>query len=208
VVAVVGAVGGFYAYTSSQQPNIQVTDFVVGSPSTNPQYSTVQDQGRVSGDGSFSYTSTGNGAVILVFDNSFSIISSKSVSISYSVAGGAGQTASLSVSPGDVQEESIPTTTGQSVTGTFSVLGGSGNDIDFSIQQYTCTQTVPVSFVLVNSGSANGYATVAITTENGAQVFQNRFYVTVGQQLPENGQATISDCASHTLTPVVSQVTK
>jgi len=44
----------------------------------------------------------------------------------------------------------------------FTISGGSGNDTDFYIAADTCTQTVNFSFTLVNSESANGYATVQI----------------------------------------------
>jgi hypothetical protein len=203
IVVIIVAVG-YFAYNASQQPNIQVTNLQLGSPQTSPQTSPIQNQGRVATSGSFSYTTTVNGVVYLEFDNSFSTVTTKQVSISYAAAG-ASQSGSFSVSAGQVYTVQVPLNNGQSVSGTFTVSGGSGNDIDFYIDQYTCSQTVSFSLVLVNSGSANGYATVVLTTDNGIQAYNNKYFVQQGQQEPVSGSAVIPDCASHTLTPSVTQ---
>src|SRR5712692_4557681 len=59
------------------------------------------------------------------------------------------------------------------------ISGGSGNDTDFYIAADTCTQTVNFSFTLVNSGSANGYATVQIQID-GQTNWTNRYFVARG----------------------------
>jgi len=200
IVAVV-----YYAYDASQQPNIQVTNLQLGSSITFPQTTTVQNEARISTSGSFSYTAATNGAANLVFDNGFSFVSAKQVSVSYTAAGSS-SSKSFSVPAGQAYTLQIPLNDGQSVSGTFTVAGGSGNDIGFSIDQYTCSQTLPFSFVLVNSGSANGYGTVILTTDNGIQAFSNKYFVQQGQQEPISESASIPDCSAHTLTPSVSQV--
>lgn len=207
VILVIVSGVGYYLYEASQQPNIQATNLQVGTAVTNPQTTTVQNQGRVSNSGSFSYSPPVNLEVYLVFDNSFSIISSKSVSLSYSVSGSS-NSKSFSVGAGQISTIQVPINGGQTISGTFSVSGGSGNDIDFSVQQYTCSQTVPFSVTLVNSGKASGYVVLTLHTETGAQVFSNKYYVTLGQQLPISGQANIGDCASHTLSSTISQQQK
>jgi hypothetical protein len=52
---------------------------------TGPSGATVYDAGRVTGGTSFSFTANQPGAYILHFDNSFSLLSSKQITVSYSV---------------------------------------------------------------------------------------------------------------------------
>jgi len=203
VVLVVVGVEGYYAYQGSFQPNIQATNIQVGPSYSNPQTTTVQDKGIVSSSGSFSHTATANGSAYMVFGNGFSFVAAKQVTVSYTAAGQSGSN-SFTVTAGQSYTLQIPLSSGQSVSGTFTVTGGSGNDIAFSIEQYTCSQSFPFSLVLVNSGNANGYATVVIQTEGGTHVYSNRYFVTQGQQEPVSGTATIQDCASHTLSAVVT----
>jgi hypothetical protein len=205
VLAIVVGVGGYYGYQYSLQPNIQATNIQFASPEISSQNSTAQDAGRVANSGSFSYTAPANGSVYLVFDNSFSGFSSKAIAITYTVWGATTSNA-FTVSPGEQHSIEIPMTAGQSISGTFTVSGGARNDIGFSIIQYTCSETMPFSLILVNSGSANGYGTLVLRTGDGVQVWSNRFYVQQSQQLPVSGTATTQNCAAHTLTPTVSSV--
>jgi hypothetical protein len=55
---------------------------------TNPSGARIYDAGRVSGGTSFSFTADSSGAFILHFDNSFSLMSNKQVTVSYDVASG------------------------------------------------------------------------------------------------------------------------
>jgi hypothetical protein len=208
IVASVASGLGYYEYNQSLQPSIQVTNLQIGTATTNPQTNTLQDQGRVSESGSFTIPASSSNAVYtLIFDNSFSTFSTKDISLSYTAAG-APSSNQLTVPPGQVSNVQITLNSGQTATGTFSVSGGSGNDIDFSITQYTCTQTVPFSFVLINSGGANGYVVVNLHLEDSTQVYSNRYYVEKGQQLSENGTVNIADCSSHSITDSVSQQEK
>lgn len=50
---------------------------------TNPAGAQIYSAGRVSGGTSFSFTADSSGAYILHFDNSFSLLSSKQVTVSY-----------------------------------------------------------------------------------------------------------------------------
>ena len=52
---------------------------------TNPQGASILNYGKVSGGTSFEFTAQSSGAYTLHFDNSFSIISSKSVYLTYDV---------------------------------------------------------------------------------------------------------------------------
>ena len=204
VVLVVVVAGGYYAYQNSFQPNIQATNYQVGYPQTYPVDTPEQNIGKVSSTGSFSYTATANGAADLIFDNSFSFITSKAVSVSYNAAG-AGFSKSFTVPAGQSYTLQVPLGQGQSVSGTFSVTGGSGNDVNFLIDQYTCSESVPFSVVLVNSGNANGYAKLGIETEGGVGVYLNNYFVPQGQQVPVSGSAVVQDCSTHNFAPVVTQ---
>lgn len=207
VVVSIIAGAGYYSYASSLQPNIQATNLQIGTSITNPQTVTVQDQGRVSVSGSISLTASANAVYTLVFDNTFSTFSTKQVSLSYTVAGSS-NSKQLTIPAGEISNIQVSMNSGQTLTGTFSISGGSSNDVDFSITQYTCSQSVPFSFVLVNSGSANGYAVVSLHTGNGSQIYSNKYYVQMGQQIQENGTANIADCASHTISSAVSEQQK
>lgn len=202
VVVVVIAGVGYFVYQQSYQPNIQATNLQFAGVQTYPLTVTAQNQGLISRSGSFSYTASVNGVVYLVFDNSFSFFTAKQVSVSYSAAG-ASDSKSFSVNAGTKNVVQVPLNNGQSITGTFTITGGN-SDIDFSIQQYSCSQTVTFSLVLVNSGNNNGYATVVLQTEAGIQAYTNKYFVSMGHQLPIQGTATIPDCATHNLTPVVT----
>jgi hypothetical protein len=232
IVAVAGI--GYYLYEGSLQPNIQVVNLQFGAAQTNPQTSTVQDQGRVSSSGTFSYTATMSGIAYLIFDNSFSTFSSKQVSTQFSAAG-VQNSQSFTVGAGSVDAIPVVLYSGQTVSGTFTASGGSGNDVDFSIQLYTCSQSIPFTANLVNSGNANGYAVVSLqiqSSSNGGNptgsssystttgpaetaplvqngtVFSDRYYVPQGQQMTISGAATILDCGSHTFSAVISQLQK
>jgi flagellar basal body-associated protein FliL len=235
IVAVAGI--GYYLYQGSLQPNIQVLNLQFGSAQTSPQNSIVQDQGRVSGSDTFSYTATMSGVAYLVFDNTFSTFSSKQVSVAYSVAGSQ-NSQSFVVDAGNVNTIGVQMYSGQTVSGTFTASGGSGNDVDFSIILYTCSQTIPFTANIVNSGGANGYAVVSIqiqSSSNGVStvgpsststttaaggssgnvplvlsgtVFSEKYYAPKGQQEPISGTASILDCGTHTFSAVVSQQQK
>jgi hypothetical protein len=162
-VAIALIAGGSYAgitvYQASQQPNIQATAIVIGQPITDPRLSTVLDDGRVANSASFGYTTVLPGTYTLVFENSFSTFSSKSVYATYTAAG-ATHTQSFAVSAGSAQNIANNLLANQVLSGSFTVTGGSGNDVNFYITASTCTQTVTFSFSLVNPGAANGFATV------------------------------------------------
>jgi hypothetical protein len=201
VLAAVGGVEGYYYLQSKQQPSIQVTNVNFGTASTNPQSSTPVNQGRVSGSGSFSYTADAIGTYVMAFDNSFSVISSKSVAFSYSINGKSTST-TFTVPAGQAQYVTVNLNKGDTLSGQYSITGGSGNDVNFWITGSTCTANVPFSFVLVNSGSASGYVTVGIQS-NGQTLWSNKYYISKGQQATESGSLSLPTCSTPQLTVVV-----
>lgn len=207
VLVILGGIGVPAIYYAAQQPNIQATAVNVPPSTTNPQFSTVVNEGTVADSGTFDYTASQVGTYELVFDNTFSTFSSKSVSVSYSATGYQSGSKPFNVNPGNTQGLTFNLNSGDRLSGSFSVSGGSGNDVDFYITAKTCTQTVNFSFTLVNSGSASGYATVQFTFD-GQSYWSNQFFVSSGQQITETGSIVLSDCNSHNYEVVVSQVSK
>jgi len=57
---------------------------------TNPAGAQIYNAGRVTGGTTFSFTADSSGAYTLHFDNGFSLLSSKQVTVSYDVSGGGG----------------------------------------------------------------------------------------------------------------------
>lgn len=206
VIIVVGSVGGYFVYEGSLQPNIQVTNINITQPNQSPQSNVVFGGGRVANGETFNYVATLVGNYVMTFDNSFSTFSSKSVTLSFGTGGPLNQQ-SIQVGAGDVQTVQVALSVGQDLNGSFQVSGGSGNDINFEIVGNTCTESVSFSFVLVNSGSANGYSVVSFQSD-GNSIWSNRYFVQQGQQTSESGSATLNDCNSHTFNVVVSQVTE
>jgi hypothetical protein len=188
------------------KPNIQATEIYTPQGSATTQLGTVYNGGRVSSSGSFDYTTAVAGKYTLVFDNTFSFSAYKVVSASYTVAG-TSYTKSFTVNPGTNQTFPYDLATGQRLVGQFTVNGGSGNDVNFYIISQTCTQTVNFAFDLVNSGSADGYATVQFQVD-GQMFWHNRYFVAQGQHLPEGGSIVLGDCVGHVYDILVSQTEK
>jgi hypothetical protein len=201
-LVVAGGYGGTRVYQASFQPNIQATAVSIGAPSTNPSSSTPVDNGRVTSPGSFDYTTNLPGTYALVWDNSFSVFTSKSISVTYTVSGST-HSQSFTVQPGHYSELSFDLGTGDRIYGNFAISGGS-NDVNFYITAQTCTETVGFTFTLVNPGNANGFATARLLEDGKDTSWSNRYYVPQGGQAQGSGTITLPDCASHILSVSIS----
>jgi len=201
-LVVAGGYGGNRIYQDSLQPNIQATAVNIGTPSMNPSSSTPVDDGRVTSPGSFDYTASLPGTYALVWDNSFSVFTSKSVSVTYTVSGST-HSQSFTVQPSHSSELSFNLGTGDRIFGNFAVSGGS-NDVNFYINAQTCSETVSFSFTLVNPGNSNGFATVQLLEGGKDTTWSNRYYVPQGGQVQGSGTVTLPDCASHILSVNIS----
>jgi hypothetical protein len=202
LVLVIGAASVYYLVEVAPEPNLQLTAIKSAIPVTTPLSQNVQDQGLVSSSGTFSYTASLKGSYYLTFDNSFSIFSSKSLSVSYSVAGKQYDTG-VSLRPGDTKNIFVALDSGGQVSGSFTVSGGSGNDVNFYVVGNTCTEVVSFASTLVNSGPVSGYASVAYQSD-GSSIWTNKYFVPAGQQVPISGSASLSDCGNHNFTAVVT----
>jgi len=201
LVIVTVATGGFYLYRASLRPNLELTQVQIGSTQTNPRIA-VAENWTISSSSSFTYTATSDGTAILVLDNSFGNVYPKNGTISYS-APGISNTRGFGL-PSYTADGSIQVALkhGQTISGNFSITGG--NEINFEIRFYTCTETISFSLVLVNSGGANGYGTLSLLAQNGTEVYSNRYYVLQGQQLPVSDTASVGNCKATTLHAVLN----
>jgi hypothetical protein len=202
IIGIIGTVSGYYLYQNSLQPNIQVTAVNI-TPITDPSSSTVLDQGRVYTISSFSYTAILQGTYYLIFDNDFSWITAKSIDLTFFRAFPVdAYNSTFIISAGNFWYETIYLSEGQQVFGSFSISGGSGNDIDFRIQANTCTEGVTFACTLVNAGSSDGFATVVFTVD-GSSVWSNQYFLLKGSSLPISGSITINNCESHAFNIIV-----
>lgn len=218
IVLVAAGAGGYYYYQNYQnqqnqnhqnslQPNVSVTNPNIGQPSKTPASATVVNEGRVSSSGSFHYAATLDGTYVLTFDNSFSTFSSKTVAVAYTAGSSPSTTTTLNVPAGQAQVISVQLTAGQSISGSFSVSGGSGNDVNFAITANTCSETIPFSYDLANTGSASGNVTSSFQSD-GQLVWSHNDLVSPGQQVPVSGTAQLANCATHNFTIVITSQQK
>jgi hypothetical protein len=207
MILVLGIFGGFYYYTQDYlQPNIQVTNLNISAPVTIPQTSVVVNEGRVFGSGSFDFTPSLAGTYDMVFNNSFSFIATKHVSVNYS-AGGTSSSPSLVIPAGLSTTVGVVLSPSEQLDGTFQVSGGAGNDINFEIVANTCMQKVSFSFTLVNVGTSSDFANVSLTA-GGKSFWTNRYLIPSGQKVSESGQTNIPDCISRSYNVTIVSVTK
>jgi hypothetical protein len=202
VVVAVMVVGGGAAYYWPQQLNIEVTKVNFGKASENPQSSTPVDQGGVSGSASFSFAADATGTYEMYFENNIDLgLDDKSVALSYSI-NGQSTSQTFDVPAQHMSTVSVGLNKGDTLSGQFTIVGGSYNDLNFWITGSTCTATVPVTFVLVNRGLTGGYAMVVIQS-NGQTLWSNKYYVSAGQQSPESTSLVLPTCSTPQLTVVV-----
>jgi hypothetical protein len=199
IIVLVVAAAGYAFYYYSNQPNIQATQINISSDKF-PQTSLAVNYGQVT-SGQFSFTANVNGVYGLVLDNGISFFASKQVSVDYT-ASGKSASQSFQLSPGQKGFVNVTLTNGQQFSGSYTISGGSGNDLQVYIQANTCTELVSYNFVLVNSGPVSGYATVGLQVDQQTTP-SNKYFVTPNQQLRESGSATLPDCNPHSMQVVV-----
>jgi hypothetical protein len=204
IIGSVGVVAAYYVYENSLQPNIQAIAVNIHTPVTDPETTTWLNLGRVSNMGSFNYQVTLSGEYVLVFGNTFSWLSDKFVNLTYTTHWPDYQWTSFYVTAGNSETVQVHVNAGQQFGGDFWVSGGSGNDVDFRIVAYTCTENVSFTFSLINAGSSDGFADVVFTVD-GASAWSNKYFVPQGSTLPMNGSIIINNCDTHTFNIVVQK---
>lgn len=192
---------GVFVYQISLQPNIQVSNLNIATNHNN-QFVKVYDQGRVSNSGNFYYSSPQSSSYYLVFSNDFSIISTKHISMAYTDKGQT-HAQNFQVAPGTYESIPVYVYSGQAISGSFNVAGGSGNDVDFYIATNTCSETVSFSFNLSNNSPVNGNADISLKSD-GNIIWSNIYYVESQKQVSESGSATIKDCDQHDFKMIVT----
>jgi hypothetical protein len=190
-------------YQNSLQPNIQSTQNSITTPDPIPNLVSQVSQSRVSASGSFDFKATYRAYFYLYFDNSFSMFSSKTVHLTYTTTSPVtNDDVTFDVSAGNYHYIRVLLDVGQQLSGSFSITGGSGNDVNFWINYYTFTQQPSFRSVLVNAGTSDGFANVAFTVD-GVSVWSNKFFLAKGTSLPISGNVTLNDGNKHTFDIVV-----
>ena len=157
---------------------------------------TVIGASRVSNSFTFDYNATfaGPGIYALVFNNAFSS-TAENVSLSYVAAGqNFADTYVLPVGAGITISHNL--SINQGISGQFTLAGGKPNDISFNLTAQTCSHTISFNFTLVNTGTANGNATVSLQSDR-TSYWQHSYLVAQGQPLPESGSSSLPDCTAH-----------
>lgn len=193
--------GGYFAYETSRQPNIQPTSFQFQTVN-DPKVARVVNQGLVREFSSFDYAAQVPGKYMLVFTNPAPILSSKTVSLSYA-AGEQSKSISIELkfsTPNPALIE-VDLSKGQRLQGNFRVTSV-GLDInagvDFEILGSICSQAVSFKFELVNSGEVDGYATIGLLVDGVSSEWSNKYFVKQGEILEESGAVILDDCQKHT----------
>jgi len=191
----------------SQQPKVQATDVSILQNIEKSPQEPVYNAPRVSNNATFDFPVTQPGIYSLVFDNRFSLGPSPTkISLSYT-AGEKSVNLTMYLPAGAWWGISEDLLVNQRLDGQFTLSGGSPNDIHFSVTAQTCIHTVGFSFTLVNSGTANGNATVHLQGQ-GTSYWEHAYFVAQGQNLPESGYVFLPDCTAHNYNVNVTSVEK
>ena len=185
------AVAGVFLYFNALPPNILISEIDI-DPIKNEQFVTVQNLGRVYSSDSFNYYSKDGGTYFLIFSNSFSVFSDKSVSVSYTDKGKSYQK-NLYVPAGYSEEIEVFVYPKQSVSGQMQIRGGSGDDVNFRIVTEECTQRVSFSFALFNAGQVNGDATVKLLAGD-SEYWSSNYVLAANEKITRSDSVTIPNC--------------
>jgi len=197
----IAVISGLVIYYSVLPPNILISEINIDSFEDEKRIKIV-DLGRVSVSDSFSYYSKNGGQYYLNFDNSFSIISDKSVSVSYTDKGKTYQE-NLFVPAGIYKTIQVFANPGTSINGEMQIRGGSGNDVNFNIQTTECKQRVDFSFTLLNSGHVNGDATVMLISGE-KYYWSNNYVLKPEEKISRSDSVTLANC-NHDLRLIISE---
>lgn len=191
VVIVLVIIGGLVFYMSALPPNIIISDINI-DPILNERVVAVIDERRVSISDSFSYYSKNGGTYNLIFDNTISVFSNKSVDVSYTDKGKQYNKKFL-VPSGTRHSIEVFAYPNSSISGQMQVSGGSGSDIDFVITTKECTQKVKFSFSLFNSGHVAGDVTVKLLAGDKSY-WSNNYVLKSDEKISRSDSETIPNC--------------
>lgn len=206
IILLVVLFSGMRNTPTPRQPNVQATDVnIIQNIERSPQ-ETVYDDPRVSSL-TFQFVATQSGTYFFNFDNSFSVGPSPTkVSLLLSL-GDKVVNETIYMCPGCMNGIGDDVSADQVIVTRFNVTGGSPNALHFSITVQSCSHTIGFNFTLVNTGTANGNATVNI--QSGATSYwQHSYLVAQGQHLAESGSSNIPDCAAHNYNLTVTSLAK
>ncbi len=203
-VAVLVSLGGYYVYMITLQPNIAITNGTVNPVVVHPLTVTLRSEGRVYGMGSFNFVPVEKtGEYVLVFSNP-NEEAYRLINLTYTTRWPDYAWMTFTLGGSDSRAVQVHVNSGQQLGGDFWVTGESGNDVDFEIVGYTCTEDVSFAFVLVNRGSSDGYADVAFIVD-GASAWTGKYLVPVGSSVPVSGSVTVENCVAQAFDIVVQK---
>jgi len=195
----------FVQVLNSQKSKLQMSAYSRTSKNLHKSPYTMPQEYRTMP--TFDFPLTQPGIYSLVFDNRFSLGPSPTkISLSYT-AGEKSVNLTMYLPAGAWWGISEDLLVNQRLDGQFTLSGGSPNDIHFSVTAQTCIHTVGFSFTLVNSGTANGNATVHLQGQ-GTSYWEHAYFVAQGQNLPESGYVFLPDCTAHNYNVNVTSVEK
>ncbi len=92
-------------------------------------------------------------------------------------------------------------------TGSSVSSSTSGNNVNSETAQSLCSQSVPFSFNLANTGAGNGTAIVQLQAD-GKSVWSNNYFVQSEKTIYKSGEATIDDCNNHSYQLIIASQEK
>jgi len=149
------------------------------------------------GSYSFDYTANESGMYEIYFFNAWENQDPVSISLEYSAPQRDMKAQSLSIPYGSQTYFREMIESGESIGGNFNVTGHPNQGILFTLLLPKCTQSIPFSFTLANTGQANDTANVQFRVD-GKPVWSNNYVVEASRLRPEGGTVIIEDCIEHT----------
>jgi len=214
IIILIASIGGYSFYQFSLQPDIHATNLKYVVLETTPKTQVMFDDIIIESH-TFSYEATQSCTCKLVFDwhSEYFWLSgdSRLVELRYMVAGQS-HNLSLKIPLNEQRFVSVELLKGDVISGSFSVIAPFWNepaDVKFRIIVETCSQTVRFEFTLVNSGTADGYATIITRLDDAEDtIWSNKYYIPKRQKLTESVTVSIPDCLEHKYSSRVESQTK
>jgi hypothetical protein len=82
-----------------------------------------------------------------------------------------------------------------------------GNNVNSEMANSLCSQSIPFSFNLANTGAGNGTAIVQLQAD-GNSIWSNNYFVQSGKTIYKSGEATIDDCNNHSYELIIASQEK
>ncbi len=88
-----------------------------------------------------------------------------------------------------------------------SVSSVTDEKVNSEMSNSLCSQSIPFSFNLVNTGAGNGTAIVQFQAD-GKPIWSNNYFVQSGKTIFKSGEAAINDCDNHSYELIIGSQEK